>query len=106
MEAYSSSVDMPRVVVGGLAGRIFGPGNRRFAGGLAGLVWLDEAEPRHVGGCVGYVSQPAEWRYVGGCVGHSCGEAYRVQPSQRGPGRAHSEAATSWGDEALEGAPA
>lgn len=106
MEAYSSSVDMRRVAVGGLAGHIFTGGNRRFVGGLAGSVWLDESEPRHVGGCVGYVSRPAERRYVGGCVGHSWDDAERVQFSKRTHGPAHPEAATRWGEEALEGAPA
>ncbi len=105
MEAYSSSVDLLPVVVGGLVGHIFPPGDGRFVGGCAGFVRLD-AGRRYVGGCVGHVSQPGTRRFVGGCAGFVGTDAYHTPSSTRVRDRAHRELPTSWGEDALEAAPA
>jgi len=106
MEAYSSSVDVLPIVVGGVVGRIPPPGDGRFVGGCVGFVRLNGAERRSVGGCVGHVFQPGPQRFLGGCVGFVGVDTHSAQVDGRAHKRAHREVPTRWGEEALEAAPA
>jgi len=106
MEAYSSSVDMLPVAVGGLVGHIFRPGEGRFVGGCTGFARIDGAEHRHVGGCVGRIVQLELGRFLGGCVGFAGPGAYHAERRRQLRDRAHHEALAKWGEEALEAAPA
>lgn len=106
MEAYSSSVDMLPVVVGGVVGRILPPGDGRLVGGCVGFVRVNGAEHRYAGGCVGHVVQFAPGRFVGGCVGVVGLDTHRAQVDGRLHKRAHREGPVRWGEEALEAAPA
>jgi len=105
MEAYSSSIHIAPVAVGGLVGHITSPGDGRFVGGCTGVARLDGARLRYVGGLVGHPSQPGVQRLVGGCVG-SVGPAHHVKLGGRLHHRAHGVAPTHAGEAAFEGSPA
>jgi len=79
MEAYSSSVNMSPVAVGGLVGQICPPERGWLVGGCTGLVRLDRAGARYVGGCVGRVVPLGFQQFVGGCVGRAAIGAVHVE---------------------------
>lgn len=103
MEAYSSSVNMLPVSVGGLVGQIFRPGDGRFVGGCAAIVRSDRTV-RHAGGCVGRIAQLAPQRFVGGCVGFAGIGTFPVAQRSALHDRARHAASATWGKEAFEAA--
>ena len=104
METNSSSV--APVFVGGLVGHVFPSGPGRVVGGCVGVVWLSDAERRHVGGCVGHVHERAARRFVGGCVGAISLLASNPPSTGDAAKQSHRETGTARGDEAIaEAAP-
>lgn len=104
MEAYSSSVAMPPVRVGGQVGHILTLTHDGFVGGCVGFVALTEPVARHLGGCAGDRFGLGHRRFVGGCAGFVDLTAYDTVCGVGLSDRAPSETGVEWGDEEPEAA--